>query len=340
MKYKSVIISQKGPPSVLQVIEKEVRAPAADEVRVRILYTGVGFTDIIMRYGNYRFAPSIPFVPGYEIVGIIDALGADVAGITVGQRVAALTVHGGYAEYIYLPPEELVPVPDEVDAAEALCLILNYVTAYQMLHREAQVQTGQTILITGASGGVGNALLQLGQLAGLKMYGTASKQKQDLVTRLGGIPIDYRTQDFVQVIQEKEPDGIDAVFDAIGWRSARRGYQLLRRGGRLVSFGQTASMGNGQANTLTGLADFVLPLALNLVPDGKRGTFYGITGLYQKDPKPFRVDLPKLFALLAAKKVQPVIDSILPLTEAAHANEMLEQGKVRGKLVLRCANHE
>ncbi len=336
--YKSVIITKKGPPDVLQVVENELRPPAAGEVRIKIICTGVGFTDVIMRYGYYIFAPKIPFAPGYEIVGVVDALGEDATGVSVGQRVAALTVHGGYAEYIYLPPEELVPVPDELAVAEALSLILNYVTAYQMLHREAQVQSGQTVLITGASGGVGNALLQLGQLAGLKMYGTASKQKHDLVAQLGGIPIDYRAQDFGEVIREREPDGIDAMFDAIGWNSAWRGYKVLQRGGKLVSFGQTASVQNGKANTVSGVVDFLLPIVLNLVPDGKRATFYGITGLYRKDPMPFREDLPKLFELLAMKKVQPMIDSILPLTEAARANEMLERGEVRGKLVLMCAD--
>src|ERR671927_266522 len=129
MNYKSVVITRKGPPDVLQVIEKSLRPPAASEVRVRVLYCGVGFTDLIMRYGNYRFAPPIPFVPGYEIVGIVDAVGAEVVGITVGQQVAALTVHGGYAEYIYLRPGELVSVPSGLDPVEAVSLILNYVTA-------------------------------------------------------------------------------------------------------------------------------------------------------------------------------------------------------------------
>ena len=336
--YKSVIITEKGPPKVLQVVENELRLPAVNEVRIKIICTGVGFTDVIMRYGNYIFAPKIPFVPGYEIVGIVDALGEDVMDVSVGQRVAALTVHGGYAEYIYLPPDELVPVPDKLDAAEALSLILNYVTAYQMLHREAQVRPGQTVLITGASGGVGNALLQLGQLADLKMYGTASKKKHKLVTQLGGIPIDYQTQDIVQIIREREPDGIDAVFDAIGWRSARQGYKVLRRGGKLVSFGQTASVQNGKANAMAGFVDFLLPILLNLIPGSKRATFYGITGLYRKDPMPFREDLPKLFELLKTGKVKPVIDGILPLIEAARANEMLERGEVFGKLILMCTD--
>ena len=323
---------------MLQIVENELRTPAGNEVRIKVICTGVGFTDVIMRYGNYIFAPKIPFVPGYEIVGIVDALGENVKGVLIGQRVAALTVHGGYSEYIYLPPEELVTVPDGLDAVDALSLILNYVTAYQMLHREAQVQSGQKVLITGASGGVGNALLQLGQLAGLKMYGTTSKKKQDLVRQLGGIPIDYRGEDFVAVLREQEPEGIDAVFDAVGWRFGWRAYKTLRRGGKLVSFGQTASVKNGKVNVMMGYMDFLLPFVLNVMPDGKSGTFYGITGLYRKDPLPFREDLPKLFELLVMKKVKPIIDSVLPLTEAVHANEMIENGDVKGKLVLMCTD--
>jgi NADPH:quinone reductase-like Zn-dependent oxidoreductase len=336
MNYKSVIITRKGPPSVLQVVDTELRAPASGEVRVKILYTGVGFTDLLMRYGDYRFAPPIPFAPGYEIVGVVDAVGADVTSVALGQRVAALTVHGGYAEYIYLPPHELIPVPDGLDAIEALSLILNYVTAYQMLHRVARVQSGQTVLFTGASGGVGNALLQLGQLAGLKMYGTASRRKHELVARLGGIPIDYHTEDIAQFIRARE-NGLEAAFDALGGRSAWQAYQLLRRDGSLVSYGVTASIQNGKADNLSALASFVLPLVLNALPDGRHATFYGITLLYRKDPTSFREDLSTLFHLLAKQKIKPVIAGIFPLTEAARANELLEKGEAQGKLVLRCS---
>ncbi|MBU2864691.1 medium chain dehydrogenase/reductase family protein [Reinekea forsetii] len=334
--YKSVVISEKGPPNVLKQIENELREPLENEVRIKIICTGVGFTDVLMRYGHYIFSPKIPFVPGYEIVGIVDKLGEGVTSLSQGQLVAALTVHGGYAEYIYLPSEELVSVPENLDPKEALSLILNYVTAYQMLFRVAKIKPGQTILITGASGGVGNAILQLGKNAGLKMYGTASKKKHALVTQLGGIPIDYHTDDFMEKIKQEEPDGIDAVFDAIGWRSAKQGYKLLRRGGALVSFGQTGSLKNGKLNTLTGLMDFILPSILNCIPDGKRGSFYGITGLYRKNPIPFREDIQKLFELLEAKKLKPVINKVYPLSEAVLANEILEKGEAQGKLVLQC----
>ncbi len=332
--YKSVLITQAGPPSVLQIIEQPLRLPGPDEVRIKILYTGVGFTDVIMRYGKYRLAPPPPLVPGYEIVGVVDALGEGVSGVRVGQRVAALTVHDGYAEYIYLAPRQLVPVPDGLDATEAVGLILNYVTAYQMLHRSARVQAGQTVLFTGASGGVGNALLQLGHLAGLKMYGTASKAKHDLVAELGGLPIDYRT-DWVREVHAKEPNGLEAAFDGLGVGSATKAYGLLRRGGTLVAYGVTVNIKDG--NSISELASYVVPSLLNLWPDGKHSSFYGITVLYGKDPKPFHEDLPKVFQLLAERKIKPLIADVLPLEQAARAHELLEAGSVRGKLLLKCS---
>jgi NADPH:quinone reductase-like Zn-dependent oxidoreductase len=291
-----------------------------------------------MRYGNYRFAPPIPFVPGYEIVGIVDAVGTEVVGIAVGQQVAALTVHGGYAEYIYLHPNDLVPVPNGLDPAEAVSLILNYVTAYQMLYRVARIRNGQVVFLTGASGGVGNAILQLGSLAGLKMYGSASKQKSELVARLGGIPIDYRSENPMKIVQGLEPRGLDAAFDGLGWRSAWQAYQLLRKDGWLVSYGVTASIQKGTTDNGSVLMSYLLPTALNLVPSGRHATFYGITLSYRKDRAPFKQDLQTLFQLLAEHKIKPVIADILPLTEAAHAHELLEKGNVQGKLVLKCAS--
>ncbi len=338
MNYKNVLITKIGGPNVLQIVHTPLHAPADNETRIRILYTGVGFTDILMRYGNYLYAPKIPFAPGYEIVGVVDAVGKSVTGISVGQRVAALTVHGGYAEYIYLPPEKLIPVPEGVEAFEAVSLILNYVTAYQMLHRVAHVQEGQTILITGASGGVGNALLQLGQLAGLKtMYGLTSKKKRDLVIQLGGVPIEYATTDFLDFVRSRELHGIDAVFEGIGGNFAVRGYRALQRGGILVSFGVTGAIKNNKANKFSSFVSYITPAILNVLPDGKRATFYGITRLYRKDPKPFREDLVKLFQLLAEGKIKPVVAAVLPLSEATKAHEMLERGDVQGKLVLRCS---
>jgi NADPH:quinone reductase-like Zn-dependent oxidoreductase len=221
MLYKSVVATKRGGPEVLQIVENDLRQPTKSEVRVKVSAVGVGGTDINYRYGLSPFAPKAPFVPGYEITGIVDAVGEDVTRVTVGDRVAALTGHGGYSEMIYLGQEHLVKVPASLDPADVVVLVLNYVSAYQMLHRVAKVKTGDKVLINGASGGMGTALLELGKLAGLKMYATASRSKQDILRKFGAAPIDYHTQDFVEVIQQAEPDGLDFAFEGIGGGSRR-----------------------------------------------------------------------------------------------------------------------
>ncbi len=327
MKYKSVVITRKGGPEVLQVIEHELREPQPGQVRVRILATGVGRTDIVMRYHYYVFAPKIPFTPGYQIVGTVDAVGPGVTRFSANDRVAALTVHGGYAEYIFLGEEHLAHVPASVDLAEAASLILNYVTAYQMLHRTAQVKAGEKALITGASGGVGTALLELGKLAGLKTYGTASRSKHELLSKLGTQPIDYKTQDIVGVIRAAEPSGLDFVFDGLGSGSAiRDGFAVLRPGGRFVEYGYS------------GFRAFLLAQAqmqlYSWLSKGKSAAFYGITSLYRQGKRPFFEDVQALFGLLEQGKLRPTITQKLPILEAAKANELLETGKVSGQIVL------
>ena len=327
LKYKSVVVTRRGGPEVLQIVENDLREPAAGEVRIKILATGVGRTDINYRYGYSPLSPKVPFVPGYEIMGVVEAVGAGVAGFAVGDRVAALTGFGGYSEVIYLGQEHLVPVPQSLAPAEVVTLILNYVTAYQMLHRVAKVKAGDKVLIIGASGGVGTALLQLGRLAGLKMFGTASPNKQSVLTELGVTPIDYHTQDFAEVIRQAEPNGLDFVFDGMGGADGDRGLAMLRRGGKLVAYAAPTGLGS----LLQGLIKLAL---VNLLPNGKSAEFYGITALYMRDKKPFMEDLPLLFKLLAEGKIKPVIAAKFPILEAAKANELLESGQVVGNLVL------
>ena len=310
MKYKSVVLTKKGPPEVLQIIEKDLRPPQAGEALIRVLATGVGRTDIVMRYGYYPFAPKIPFTPGYEIVGVVEAVGENVTRVEVGDRVAALTVYGGYAEYIYLNEDDLVKVSEALDPAQAAALILNYGTAYQMLHRLAGVKSGDRVLITGASGGVGTALLQLGKLANLTMYGTASGNKQAVLTEYGAIPIDYQSQNFVDVIRKRETDGVDYVFDGIGGMNIQPGFQILRRGGQFVEY--------GYSGIFQFLIDNLRLQIFDWLPNGKSGDLFGITAIYRNDKGSIIEDLRMLFSLL----------------EAAKANELLESGEVIGKIVL------
>jgi len=326
MKYKSVVLTKKGPPEVLQIIEKDLRPPQAGEALIRVLATGVGRTDIVMRYGYYPFAPKTPFVPGYEIVGVVEAVGENVTRVEVGDRVAALTVHGGYAEYIYLNKDDLVKVSEALDPSQAAALILNYGTAYQILHRLARVKSGDQILITGASGGVGTALLQLGKLANLTMYGTASEKKQHMLVERGAFPIDYQSQNFVDVIRMMEPNGIDYVIDGVGGMNIQPGFQVLRRGGQFVEY--------GYSGIFQFLIDNLRLQFLNWLPNGKSGEFYGITATYRKDKGSITEDLLMLFSLLKEGKINPIIYQKYPILDAAKANELLESGEVIGKIVL------
>src|SRR5512138_2578109 len=198
MRHARVIVTHYGGPEALRVVEEECPDPKAGEVRVRVQAAGVSLPDIMAREGVHPETPRVPYTPGWDLVGEVDRLGEGVSGIEPGQRVAAMPIHGAYAEFVCLPQRELVPVQPGLDAGEAVSLILNYITAYQMMHRSAKVASGQRALIHGAAGGVGTALLQLGRLAGLEMYGTCSSRNASAVRELGAVPIDYQSEDFVE----------------------------------------------------------------------------------------------------------------------------------------------
>ena len=328
--YRAVMLTKKGGPEALQVVDLPVQEPGPRQLRVRVRAAGVGSTDLTILKGSYAFAPRIPFVPGYEIAGVVDAIGSEVQGFSAGQRVAALTVWGGYGEYLIREAEHFVPIPDAVSDVDAAAVVLNYVTAYQMIHRTAKVSAGQTALVTGAAGGVGTAALQLLRIAGVKTLGAASAAKHATVRALGATPIDYRAGHLDELVRGKVPDGVDFVFDAIGGANIEPCIGALRRGGTLVSYG---FMG---ATTALSTALMFANLFLGSRLRGRRGTFYGITLLYRKDPKPLREDLPKIFSLLADKKIDPLVTKRFPLLEARAALEALASGSVEGKIVLTC----
>lgn len=336
MNYQRILMTRHGGSEVLQLVEDELPEPLSGEVRVRVLASGVAFTDILIREGLYPGIPKVPFSPGYEIVGIVDKLGAGVFCVQPGERVVALTITGGYSEFLCLPATELVTVPEGVDSAEAVCLVLQYVTAYQLLHRVAQVQANQKVLIHGAGGGVGTALLELGQLANLKMYGTASGNKLELVKSLGGIPIDYQHTDFRQQIRNLTTSGVDVVFDAIGGKHLLSSYQTLAAKGKLVSYGFSAALRSRRGRFLQIGVSFAILSCLQLLPDGRQAVFYSIAGMKQKHPEWFREDLTTLLNLLLHQQIKPIIADRLPLKAAAHAHELLESSNVSGQLVLLC----
>lgn len=326
MKYKSVMATQRGGPDTLQIVEKDLRPPEPNEVRVRVLAAAVSLPDVEARYGRSPFPPRLPFTPGYAIVGDVDAVGAGVAQARAGDRVAVLTVYGGYAEYVYVAEKKLIPVPAALDPAEVVPLILNYIVAYQTLHRSARVKAGDVVLIIGASGGIGTALLQLGRVAELKMYGLASQSKHAVLAEYGATPIDYRTEDIVAAIHRREPDGLDAVFDGIGGDYLPRGLDLLKRGGVWVSYANPRSR-SGMVRLLGRV------LWRRLLPDGRKVVLYG-TGASNLNRRPFLHDWAALFELLSAGQIKPIIAARFPLLEAAQANALLESGQVVGNIVL------
>ncbi len=328
-----VVITGLGGPEVLQWVEEDLPEPGPGQARIKIFAVGVAFADVLMRRGLYPGTPKFPFAPGYDIVGEVDALGDGVTQFRIGQRVAALTMIGGYSRYTVVPAAQLVQVPDGLDSAEAVSLILNYVSAYQMLHRVAKLQQGQRVLIHAAAGGVGTAALQLGKIAGLEMFGTASKPKHELVITLGATPIDYRSEDFGDRLRQLAPDGVDAALDPIGGKNWWASYRCLRRGGTLVCCGAQVGLSEGKLSAGLGFAMLGL---MKILPDGKRATWYNVKKLSDTSPENFREDLTGLFGLLSERKIHPVIAARFPLREAARANELLEKAQVSGKLVLLC----
>jgi NADPH2:quinone reductase len=343
VKHTRIIVTHYGGPDALQVLEEESPKPKSGEVRVRVLAAGVSLPDLMMREGIHPETPPLPFTPGWDLIGVVDRLGAGISGIEPGQIVAALPISGAYAELVCLRQGELVPVPASLDAAEAVSLVLNYVTAYQMLHRSAKVRPGQRVLIHGAAGGVGTALLQLGRLAGVEMYGTCSSRGASAVSDLGGIPIDYQHQDFVQEIHRLTGEGVDVVFDSLGGTHIWRSRKALRPGGTVVAYGLTASLRGGRLasgrpgrrHRFRGIAIFGLYIAGGwLVPGRKRVVPYSIQWLKRLRPPWFEQDLIALFDLLQQKKIKPLIAQRFPLAEARQAQELLGEGGVTGKIVL------
>lgn len=339
--FRQVLISEPGDVDVLQLVDTSpLPEPGPGEVRVRVIAASASFTDIIVRKGLYDgIDAELPYPPGYDLVGVVDKVGPGVSGIATGQRVADMTIWGAYTEYAIRPAENLVPVPDNLPADEAVVMVLAYVTAYQMLFRVADVRPGQSVLIHGASGAVGTALAQLGRVAGLTMYGTASSAKQDYLKGLGVNPIDYQSEDFVERIREANDDaGVDVVFDAISVDNFARSYSVLNPGGILVEYG--LYLKTRDEDSIVGLIGEFLSwqwqqMMWTWFPEQERRfAFYSIADMRSEQPQWFKDDLASLFELALEGNVTPRIWKRLPLAEAAQAHRHIEAGDVEGKIVL------
>jgi NADPH:quinone reductase len=326
--FRAVVLKGKGGLDQLEEQAVPLLEPKPGEARIRVRAAGAGFTDITMRTGYYPYRPPFPFVQGYECVGEVDALGAGVTALQIGDRVAALTVSGSWGEYLVRAATEFVPVPAGLDDAEVVALILNYVTAYQAIHRIAKLAPGATALVTGANGGVGTALLELLRVHGVRAIGSASRKSFDYVQKLGGEPIESRTRSLDELVRQIVPEGVDAAFDGLGGAGTVECVRATRKGGIVVGYGFMAA--RTTLSSFSGFASLFVGAPLR----GRRGAFYGITQIYRKDKEPFREDLAKLFALLKDGSIKPRIAARLPLLAGRRAQEMLEAGGVTGKIVL------
>jgi NADPH:quinone reductase-like Zn-dependent oxidoreductase len=320
-----------GSPDGLEVVDAPLPTAGRGEVRVRTLASGLEYTDVLIRRHLYpqtmRRRP--PFVMGYDVVGEIDQLDDGVSGFQLGDRVADMTVVGSNAAYCTLRADRLARVPSGVDPAEAATVILSWTTAYQLLHRAAGVQRGQRVLVQGAAGAVGQALLALGRLAGLELWGTARGEHVALIRELGATPIDYQREDFTRIL----PGGFDAVFDGIAEDGYRRSFAALKRGGLPCAYGYSAGV-QAQRRMATMLMCIARLYLWRWLPGGKRAGFYSINVMRARHPAWFREDLERLFALLATGTIRPRVAERISFDEVAEAHRRLEAGGLDGKLVL------
>ena len=320
MNYKRVVVSAFGEPEVLQVKEEELKQPAPGEVLVRVHAAGVARADCGRR--KYDWAnQSPPFSLGYDFAGKIEALGAGITSFEIGQTVAGINENlDSYSEYVLVRPEWMVLIPENTDFAQAACLGLNYLVAFQCLHQTAKVNAGEKILILGASGGVGTALIELGKLAGLEVYGTAATAKVDQIRALGAIPIDYQKENLSERIKDIS---FDAVFDGIFDTYLEPAYNRLRAKGIYVIFGFTAHPKEYEV-----LTERVKNWNATHTDDKNMVNFHIL--------EPYVEDLSKLAGYLATGKLNPVVHECIPMTEAVRAHQLLESGAVTGKIVLMC----
>jgi len=355
---KRVVVDRYGGPEVVRVVDDRIPRPGPGEVRVRVLAAGVSYTDAMLRAGSYLGVPKPPFTPGYELVGVVEELGPGCSALSVGDRIGALTVWGADAERVCVPEENAVEVPEDLEPAEALSLVFTHMTAYQLLHRAARVNSGESVLVHGAAGRVGTAVLELGAAAGLRMFGTCSARDLAAVERLGARAIDYRNEDFLARIRELTGGrGVDVVLDGFGGMLSLRSFRALRSGGRLVVFGHSGTVADGRKSWRGWMNWYAATAAVSLwglLSPRRRVLVYRIQKLREghqilpvsarhpalpvgggpRDPVWFGEDFRALVELLRQGKIHPVVAERLPLTQARHAHELLESSADKGKLVL------
>lgn len=320
-------------PEGLQRRTSPVPEPGAGQVVIRMEASGVCFADQQMRRGRYYDQPAFPFVPGYDLVGTVAAAGPGTDPALLGQRVAALTKVGGWASHVLVAAADAVPVPPGLDPAHAETVVLNGITAWQMLHRKAHVRSGQTILVHGANGGVGTILVQLARLAGARVIGTASPRNHDMLRDLGVLPVDYHG-DVPAAVREIAPGGVDAVFDHLGIGSVPASWRLLAPGGTLVAYGTAGNLNDTGSKQLPVLKVAARIWAWNTLPNGRHACFYTVWPGRGPARERARQDLAQVLQAMADGHITARIAARFPLAQAADAIRLAESRTISGKVIL------
>jgi len=332
MNSRCISIQEFGSADVVTMSERAVPEPKGRELRIRVEAASVSFTDVMIRNGLYPDVKKTPVVLGYDFVGVVEAAGPEATRFSPGDRVADLTITGSQAEYLLRDEAGLVPVPGELEPAQAVVCVLAYLTAYQMMFRVAELKEGDSFLIHGGGGSVGSAALDLARAFGITAYATASQSKHEFVSSFGATAIDYQQQDFVQVIKSKHPEGVPAVFDAIGPENFKRSYSVVSPGGSLVMYGLLdMALGRQKGGVLATGLWYVLS---KLKRDRRHAEFYIITKLRKQHPDWFQEDLAALFELVRLGRIAPVVADIVSFFDVAQAHRRIESAEVCGKIVL------
>jgi len=339
--FEKVVAKSFGGPEVLQVERVPVLPePGAGEVRVRVQAAGVGYTDTILRRGKYiDYKGGLPLTPGYDFAGIVDKLGAGVSDLRLGQLVADMPMNGSYTQYIVRRAEDLIPVPDGIDPVAAVEVPLMWMTAWQMLTRSVNLAAGSTILVVGASGSVGRALVILGRHLGLNVVGTCSARNLASVEAMGARAVDYRRADLVAAIRQAASGApIAAAYDAIGGKSWSTSWKALGKGGMLVGYGLQGFLEEG-GSALVALSSFarllgVWKLTGKLDGSGRQTVFYNILQRRHSHPQEYRNDVEKLFHLMTQGVLPAQEAETLPLSMAADAHRRIAAGGLTHRLVL------
>jgi NADPH2:quinone reductase len=319
-----------GGPDGFAVAECRVPEPGPGEVLVKVLAASVQFTDVLLRKGQYpELKEKPPLVLGYDLVGEVVKVGPSVTSISVGQRVADLTVTGSYAQYRTLKADRVTLIDAALDPAEATSLVLSWMTAYQLLHRDAHVRKVQQVLVIGAAGAVGQALVVLGRLAGCEVWGAVRGRHLDTVRALGATPVDSDRTDFANVL----PGGFDVVFDGIAEQGFARSWHAVAARGHLAAYGVSAGI-QGNASTVR-LGLWLARLWWwNMVSGGRSTSFFSITSSRKKHPDWFVADLRQLFGLMARGEIKPHVAERISFNEVADAHARLVRGGLDGKIIL------